>query len=318
MRLTIIPVDKTVYVNENSISGLILNNIPTNLHTLQWDNDKGWLEFKDNKPNKSIDKLPEWAWEAHAVFTNEIENAKVQEITEKEIEDYALKVALIEDTYPVANIEAVEKLLAMRFKNITTFPRIRKSDRSIIGVDVSSLVGTNNTGSIGMLSAKSLVKAGQSLGVPIISDSTPQGVDLVHFESVLQSFGLSTISSPVALYAYVPWTLTMEKVSKKILIEKERDIKINGGITYNGNVFDSDVVARENILSTLAIVAAGVALPPDFVWRTKNNNNVVINDLDIVNLASEMNKIINDAYHISWERKSNLINAVTFEEIRAI
>ena len=169
-----------------------------------------------------------------------------------------------------------------------------------------------------MLSVRSLVEAGQSLGVPVISDSTPEGVDLEQFESILQGFGFSTTPNPVALYAYVPWTLAMAKASKKILIEKERDSKINGGVTWNGNVFDSNVVARENILSTLAIVAAGVALPPDFVWRTKNNNNVIINSLDIVELSSEMNKVTNNAYHISWERKSNLINASTFEEIKAI
>lgn len=316
--MTIIPSDSAVSVDYISASGLSLTNIPSNIHALQWEEDAGWLEFNDSKPNENIKKLPEWAWEAQAVFTDKNEKDKAQGITEEEINAYSLIVNSIEDTYPVANIEAVEKLLAMRFKNITTFPRIRKSDRSIIGVDISSLVGNNNTGSIGMLSVRSLVEAGQSLGVPVISDSTPEGVDLEQFESILQGFGFSTTPNPVALYAYVPWTLAMAKASKKILIEKERDSKINGGVTWNGNVFDSNVVARENILSTLAIVAAGVALPPDFVWRTKNNNNVIINSLDIVELSSEMNKVTNNAYHISWERKSNLINASTFEEIKAI
>ena len=133
--MTIIPSDSAVSVDYISASGLSLTNIPSNIHALQWEEDAGWLEFNDSKPNENIKKLPEWAWEAQAVFTDKNEKDKAQGITEEEINAYSLIVNSIEDTYPVANIEAVEKLLAMRFKNITTFPRIRKSDRSIIGVD---------------------------------------------------------------------------------------------------------------------------------------------------------------------------------------
>lgn len=68
MKLTIVPVDNTVYVDDYSFSGLNLSsiNIPSNVHALQWKNTAGWIEFVDNdngtKPqNQSITELPEWA-----------------------------------------------------------------------------------------------------------------------------------------------------------------------------------------------------------------------------------------------------------------
>lgn len=66
MNLTIIPVDGAVYVDGASYSGLDLAAAPADVHALQWKNDKGWIEFKDNddgtKPqNQPITELPAWA-----------------------------------------------------------------------------------------------------------------------------------------------------------------------------------------------------------------------------------------------------------------
>ena len=69
MNLTIIPIDGAVYVNGYSYSQLDLSFVPNDVHALQWENDKGWVEFKnlDNgtKPqNESITELPSWANQA--------------------------------------------------------------------------------------------------------------------------------------------------------------------------------------------------------------------------------------------------------------
>ena len=68
MKLTIIPTDNAVYVDNHNYSGLNLSsaNIPSNVHALQWKNTTGWIEFIDNddgtKPqNQSITELPDWA-----------------------------------------------------------------------------------------------------------------------------------------------------------------------------------------------------------------------------------------------------------------
>lgn len=64
MKLTIIPSDKTVYVNSISFGNLDLltANIPVGIHALQWDEIAGSIEFIDQSiPNQNITELPNWA-----------------------------------------------------------------------------------------------------------------------------------------------------------------------------------------------------------------------------------------------------------------
>lgn len=77
MKVTIIPADGAVYKDGVSYSNLALVDAPENVHALQWDGTKGWIEFSatddDGKaPNEAIVELPEWvvsalaAWEVAA------------------------------------------------------------------------------------------------------------------------------------------------------------------------------------------------------------------------------------------------------------
>lgn len=66
MKLTIIPSDGAVYKDGVSYNGLDLSSAPDNVHALQWDEAKGWIEFVNQsefkKPaNEHIEALPEWA-----------------------------------------------------------------------------------------------------------------------------------------------------------------------------------------------------------------------------------------------------------------
>jgi hypothetical protein len=65
MRLTIVPIDKKVGVDELFFSNLDLAscNIPANIHALQWYDTEGEVEFNGRpKPqNELISELPEWA-----------------------------------------------------------------------------------------------------------------------------------------------------------------------------------------------------------------------------------------------------------------
>lgn len=66
MKLTIIPEDGAIYQNGIPHLSLDLSFIPSNVHALQWNNDKGWIEYSEDsdgnrQPNEKIDILPEWA-----------------------------------------------------------------------------------------------------------------------------------------------------------------------------------------------------------------------------------------------------------------
>jgi hypothetical protein len=85
MKLAIIPVDGAVYVDGISHAALDLSVAPTNVHALQWNNNKGWIEFIDNedgtKPqNQPITELPQWALDCVQVYQDWIaELARLEE-----------------------------------------------------------------------------------------------------------------------------------------------------------------------------------------------------------------------------------------------
>lgn len=80
MRLTIIPVDGFVAVDEVSKFqplDLSICEIPADIHALQWYETRGWIEFRDDndpftpkKPNEDIYSLPDWANACVQVWTD--------------------------------------------------------------------------------------------------------------------------------------------------------------------------------------------------------------------------------------------------------
>ncbi len=90
MKLTIIKNDGAVYKDSVSYSNLSLPTIPSDVHALQWNIDKGHIEFVDNvKANEVITELPSWADDALTVWqtaydAEQAEIAKLQAKAETE------------------------------------------------------------------------------------------------------------------------------------------------------------------------------------------------------------------------------------------
>jgi len=63
MRITIVPVDRSVYKDGLSYKDLDLSGcaIPLDVQALQWDGVSGWIEFTDLRENQAITQLPTWA-----------------------------------------------------------------------------------------------------------------------------------------------------------------------------------------------------------------------------------------------------------------
>jgi hypothetical protein len=59
MRLTIIPGDKYIAIDDNGILDIQqdLNWIPSNVHALQWYDTWGEVEYNDERPNERIENL---------------------------------------------------------------------------------------------------------------------------------------------------------------------------------------------------------------------------------------------------------------------
>jgi hypothetical protein len=103
MKLTIISIDKAVYVNGISYNNLNLTNIPLNIHALQWIESQGHIEFNDGTPNQEIFELPIWANDAYDIW-----NKKDLETKEKE--------SLINQEPTIASLTKSQKLDIIRIE----------------------------------------------------------------------------------------------------------------------------------------------------------------------------------------------------------
>ena len=92
MKLTIIPIDKVVYQNSVSFHDMSLLSAPADVRALQWNNDAGWIEYFDGRPNEDINELPAWAldslseWEEANKIAEQAQAAAIptQELTDEQ------------------------------------------------------------------------------------------------------------------------------------------------------------------------------------------------------------------------------------------
>ena len=93
MKLTIIKNDGAVYKDNVSYSNLSLSTIPSDVHALQWNDDKGHIEFVDNiKANEAITELPSWANDALTAWQT-VYDAEQAEIARLQAEAEAKRLA---------------------------------------------------------------------------------------------------------------------------------------------------------------------------------------------------------------------------------
>lgn len=93
MKLTIIKDDGTVYKDDKVYKNINLNQIPSDVHALQWNNGNGHIEFVNNiKANENITELPSWANEALTSWQNAYE-AEQAELARLQAEAEARRLA---------------------------------------------------------------------------------------------------------------------------------------------------------------------------------------------------------------------------------
>lgn len=68
MRLSIIPVDKAVYVGGVCFDQLSWDGTPPGVHALQWYDVEGWIEYDGDILNEPITSLPDWAMNAYQAW----------------------------------------------------------------------------------------------------------------------------------------------------------------------------------------------------------------------------------------------------------
>ena len=112
--------------------------------------------------------------------------------------------------------------------------------------------------------------------------------------------------------------LSLAKAEKKAELDAAYDAAANADVTYNGNTFQADKAARENLEELSVYRGTGGSLPVDFTWRTKANTNVAFTwtDVDGIITAIATQKFV--AVANMHTKKDALEAAATVAEVNAI
>ena len=113
---------------------------------------------------------------------------------------------------------------------------------------------------------------------------------------------------------------------KKILYEKinsDRMDEIDSGVECLGYVWDSDEVSRNNLTGAVTGLFSGILSPDSDTgivirWRTKDNQDIDLTENQLKELSAAMLNHVNTAYTVSWQKKTQVDQCTTVEEIDAL
>lgn len=112
--------------------------------------------------------------------------------------------------------------------------------------------------------------------------------------------------------------LAILKERKKEAVNVLRETQLDKGMWVYGYFWDTSQRARENVSGMVAAIAAGVPLPANFVWRTRDNINVPFTSSMLVGLGAQTILFVNVVYNASWMIKAEIDALETNEAVDAL
>lgn len=110
---------------------------------------------------------------------------------------------------------------------------------------------------------------------------------------------------------YVPPVVHPAAVRKELRAQVNllRDGYVFGGLNFGGNRYDTDAGSVTNLMQTLTVINAGVALPANFTWRTADDQDIPFDAAAVLALATAIGTHTHDVYKASWQIKKAIKNA---------
>ncbi|ECL2361680.1 DUF4376 domain-containing protein [Campylobacter jejuni] len=112
--------------------------------------------------------------------------------------------------------------------------------------------------------------------------------------------------------------LEVKKELKKREITKNRDEAINGGVEYNGKVFQSSEKDRNLLTSTISLFSITKQVPEGFKWIAKDNEAVSFSLEDLIALGGVMVNAVNASMIKARNLKDQIEQATSLEELNLI
>jgi hypothetical protein len=127
------------------------------------------------------------------------------------------------------------------------------------------------------------------------------------------SSGSPTVIDPESLF-----TLRQIKDSRLSYINIKRQESFNTGFVFDGVIYDSDDQAKTNITGVMASIIAGIPLPLDFTWRSKDNNNIPMDVQKFSAFASAFFQNYQSVMKRSWALKDFIESRTTKNQVNKI
>ena len=107
------------------------------------------------------------------------------------------------------------------------------------------------------------------------------------------------------------------KYAKKEYIEQNRNRACFEPVQALGHWWQCDTRSQELLNSTILMATSGVIQTP-LVWRSLNNDDVLVTLEDLRTIAGTIAQKTKDAYQHSWDLKAALEAALTEQDVASI
>lgn len=98
-------------------------------------------------------------------------------------------------------------------------------------------------------------------------------------------------------------SLADRRLNQRAVINAARDTVIFGGFLFDGHIYQSDTNSQIRITNSAASVVGSAGLPPNFVWRTRDNVDVPMDEITMVALAAGLQNHIASVLAVSRQLK---------------
>jgi len=298
---SIVPSDGAMTVDGQGMGGIDFSsaNIPADINALQWEDAQGELEYLDarNNPNVILTERPEWAEKCLVLFAEAVQQAIIEEGPSNELPIGAR----VQDEpgdfwgqYPEANATTVDQILAKEYPGIIN---VAAQDPNLVLKGV--LTTDVEDGATALTSLRNLRNDCLELGVTAFSDPLNDEVTDNFIEYMT---GLGYVLAPNRQLFY-PWDNTLEERRTDINVNVGRSVTLQEGVGWNGDNWQIDLISRNNILSVVTAINAGLWDSEYVTWRNTANEDKELTVAEFKELAKAVIEQVNQVYLDSFAAK---------------
>ncbi len=298
---SIVPADGAMTVDGKGMGGIDFSsaNIPPYVNALQWEGAHGELEHLDarSNPNVILTERPEWAEKCLVLFAEAVQQAIIEEGPSQEL---PVDTRLQDEPgdfwaqYPEANPVTVDQILAKEYPGIVN---IAAQDPNLVLKGV--LTTDVQDGASALTSLRNLRNDCLELGVTAFSDSLEDDVT-DNFVEYMTGLGYVLASNRQLFY---PWNNTLEERRADININVGRSVTLQEGVGWNGDNWQIDLISRNNILSVVTAINAGLWDSEYVTWRNTANEDKELTVAEFKELAKAVIEKVNQVYLDSFAAK---------------